>query len=79
MPEGMYPSDIRQLAHRRRELTPETEAAFQAFTQKVFEEGALPAKVKQIIAVAVAHVSNVLIVSRAIPGRRFATAPRNRS
>ena len=31
--------------------------AFQAFSKKVFAEGALPAKVKQIIAVAVAHVT----------------------
>jgi AhpD family alkylhydroperoxidase len=41
----------------RRELAPETEAAFQAFSQKVFAEGALPVKVKQLIAVAVAHVT----------------------
>ena len=36
---------------------PETEAAFQQFSQKVFADGALPAKLKQIIAVAVAHVT----------------------
>jgi AhpD family alkylhydroperoxidase len=53
----MYPSNTRELARRRRELTPETEAAFQAFGQKVFADGALPAKIKQIIAVAVAHVT----------------------
>ena len=41
----------------RRELTPDTEAAFQAFSQKVFAEGALPVKMKQTIAVAVAHVT----------------------
>jgi AhpD family alkylhydroperoxidase len=57
MSEGMFPSDIRELAQRRRELTPETEAAFEIFSQKIFAEGALPAKVKQIIAVAVAHVT----------------------
>src|SRR3546814_15594711 len=57
MSEGLYPSATRELAHKRRELTPEIEAAFQAFGQKVFAEGALPAKVKQIIAVAVAHVT----------------------
>lgn len=57
MSEDMYPSNTRELSRRRRELTPETEAAFQAFGQKVFADGALPAKVKQIIAVAVAHVT----------------------
>jgi AhpD family alkylhydroperoxidase len=46
-----------ELAKRRRDLTPETEAAFQAFSQKVFAEGALSVKVKQLIAVAVAHVT----------------------
>jgi AhpD family alkylhydroperoxidase len=53
----MYPTSSRELAQKRRELAPDAEAAFQAFSQKVFAEGALPAKMKQIIAVAVAHVT----------------------
>jgi len=53
----MYPSSTRELAQKRRELSPDTEAAFQAFSQTVFADGALPAKIKQIIAVAVAHVT----------------------
>jgi AhpD family alkylhydroperoxidase len=57
MSDTLYPSNTRELAHKRRELSPDTEAAFQAFSQKVFADGALPAKVKQIIAVAVAHVT----------------------
>lgn len=57
MSEGMYPTATGELAKKRRELAPETEAAFQAFSQKVFAEGALPVKVKQLIAVAVAHVT----------------------
>ena len=57
MTEDMYPSSTRELAQKRRELAPETEAAFQAFSQKVFADGALSAKMKQIIAVAVAHVT----------------------
>jgi AhpD family alkylhydroperoxidase len=57
MAEHMYPTSTRELAQKRRQLTPETEAAFQAFSQKVFAEGALPARMKQIIAVAVAHVT----------------------
>lgn len=57
MSETMYPSSTWEFAQKRRELAPETEAAFQAFSQKVFAEGALPTKVKQLIAVAVAHVT----------------------
>jgi len=53
----MYPSPTRELAQKRRELAPETEAAFHAFSKAVFAGGALPAKMKQIIAVAVAHVT----------------------
>ena len=57
MPDIMYPSSTRELAQKRRELSPDTEAAFQAFSQTVFADGALSAKIKQIIAVAVAHVT----------------------
>ena len=57
MAESVYPPSSRELARRRRQLAPETQAAFNAFSQKVFAEGALPAKVKQLIAVAVAHVT----------------------
>jgi AhpD family alkylhydroperoxidase len=55
--EDMYPPSTRELARKRRELAPEAEAAFQAFSQAVFADGALPAKMKQIVAVAVAHVT----------------------
>lgn len=57
MSESMYPPPSRELAEKRRSLAPETEKAFQAFSQQVFAEGALPAKTKQLIAVAVAHVT----------------------
>src|ERR1051325_7383034 len=57
MTEDMYPPSTRELAQKRRELAPEPEAAFQAFSQAVFADGALPAKMKQIVAVAVAHVT----------------------
>jgi AhpD family alkylhydroperoxidase len=53
----MFPTDTQRFARRRRELLPETEGAFQAFSKSVFEDGALPAKTKQIIAVAAAHVT----------------------
>lgn len=53
----VYPPPSHQLAHSRRELAPETDAAFRAFSKQVFADGALPAKTKQIIAVALAHVT----------------------
>ena len=53
----MYPIASRDLASKRRELAPETQAAFDAFSRQVFADGALPAKMKQLIAVAVAHVT----------------------
>ena len=57
MAETMYPPATRETAQQRRALAPETQAAFDAFSRKVFAEGALSAKIKQIIAVAVAHVT----------------------
>jgi AhpD family alkylhydroperoxidase len=47
----------REFAQKRRELSPDTEAAFQTFSKAVFADGALSGKAKQIIAVAVAHVT----------------------
>lgn len=55
--ETVYPTVDRVIAQRRRELAPETLAAFHAFSKQVFADGALPTKVKQLIAVAVAHVT----------------------
>jgi AhpD family alkylhydroperoxidase len=55
--EQIYPTETAKFARRRRELAPDTEAAFLAFSKIVFEDGALPAKTKQIIAVALAHVT----------------------
>jgi AhpD family alkylhydroperoxidase len=57
MADTIYPLASRDLAKKRRALAPETEAAFDAFNQRVFADGALPAKTKQLIAVAVAHVT----------------------
>jgi AhpD family alkylhydroperoxidase len=57
MPHGLYPAVTPELSHQRRELAPDTEAAFQTFSRQAFKAGALPAKTKQIIAVAVAHVT----------------------
>jgi AhpD family alkylhydroperoxidase len=51
------PAPSPELARRRKELAPETHDAFQAFSRQVFADGALPAKTKQLIAVAVAHTT----------------------
>jgi AhpD family alkylhydroperoxidase len=55
--QSLYPAMSRELAERRRALAPETEKAFHEFSRQVFAEGALSAKTKQLIAVAVAHVT----------------------
>src|SRR6187401_2916527 len=55
--EEVYPLATRELAAERKRLTPKPAEAFKAFTQSVFAEGALPVKTKQLIAVAVAHVT----------------------
>ena len=55
--EQVYPPATRELAEERKRLAPQTAEAFKAFSLSVFAEGALPAKTKQLIAVAVAHVT----------------------
>src|SRR5487761_1765338 len=57
MPELMYPPSSQDLARNRRELAPGIQAAFHAFSQLVFADGALPAKTKQLIAIAAAHIT----------------------
>ena len=57
MDHSMYPETTRELQDKRRTLAPDAHAAFRAFSQKVFADGALPSKTKQLIAVAVAHVT----------------------
>ena len=56
-PEDVYPRSTRELAERRRQAAPATHDAFLAFSRQVFAEGELPVKTKQLIAVAVAHVT----------------------
>ncbi|HEX7126522.1 MAG TPA: carboxymuconolactone decarboxylase family protein [Thermodesulfobacteriota bacterium] len=57
MPREMVPPTTRELSERRKALAPKTHAAWEAFQKEVFADGALPAKTKQLIAVAVAHVT----------------------
>jgi len=53
----VYPSPTPYLAAQRRNLAPRAAEAFKAFSQSVFAAGALDARTKQLIAVAVAHVT----------------------
>ncbi len=53
----VYPPSSRETVHHRRELAPATLEAFRAFSRQAFADGALPAKTKQLIALAVAHVT----------------------
>ena len=53
----LYPPATREMSAQRASLAPAQVAAFRAFSQAVFADGALPAKTKQLIAVAVAHVT----------------------
>src|ERR671912_2864154 len=57
MADTMYPAPSRGLSDIRKRLAPDIHDAFQAFSQKAFADGALPGKTKQLIAVAVAHVT----------------------
>ncbi len=55
--DPMYPESNAEVARKRRELAPKPLAAFRQFSEAVFAEGALPTRTKQLIAVAVAHVT----------------------
>jgi AhpD family alkylhydroperoxidase len=55
--DSLYPFSTSEIAHKRRELAPKQQAVFDAFGKAVFADGALTVKTKQIIAVAVAHVT----------------------
>ena len=55
--DELYPHATRELAEQRKHLARAPAEAFRAFSQSVFTDGAIPAKTKQLIAVAVAHVT----------------------
>ncbi len=57
MSDVVYPSPTVELSRHRHELAPEIDDAFRAFSKAVFADGALPRKMKQLIAVAVAHTT----------------------
>jgi hypothetical protein len=49
MPNSVYPPPSPELSQKRRAFAPDIEAAFDAFSQRVFADGALPAKTKQVM------------------------------
>lgn len=57
MTDSVYHPMTPELAHLRRELAPDIHAAWDQFSNSVFAAGALDEKTKQLIAVAVAHVT----------------------
>lgn len=57
MSESVYHPATPEIAKRRKELAPGIHEAFENFSRAVFADGALPEKTKQLIAVAVAHVT----------------------
>jgi AhpD family alkylhydroperoxidase len=57
MPQYLFPQSTPELAAIRKQLAPANHEAFVSFSERVFADGALPAKIKQLIAVAAAHVT----------------------
>jgi AhpD family alkylhydroperoxidase len=57
MQNHIYPAPSKEMSQKRVRLAPDIHDAFQTFSAQVFAAGALPAKTKQLIAVAVAHVT----------------------
>lgn len=54
---NMFPKSTREIVHERRALAPDCMDAWQNFSNKVFQDGALSEKTKHLIALAVAHVT----------------------
>lgn len=57
MPEYFYPVDVRKQHAKLNELKSDYVSAFLQFSDKVFADGALSTKEKELIAVAVAHAT----------------------
>ena len=54
---SLYPRATKEIHDQRRALSPDPLHAFHEFSRHAFAEGSLGSKVKQLIAVAVAHVT----------------------
>jgi len=57
MTRPMFPESSLDISARRKVLAPKQLEAFQTFSKVVFSDGALSEKIKQLIAVAVAHTT----------------------
>ena len=57
MENSLFPAATLEIGKKREELAPEALNSWRAFSRQVFADGALPAKTKDLIAVAVAHVT----------------------
>jgi len=55
--ENLFPAATKELADKKAALALKNLEAWRNFSKTVFEAGALPEKTKQLIAVAVAHVT----------------------
>ena len=55
--DPLYPETTKEIYEKRVSLAPEMSEAFHNFGKAVFKESALSEKTKQLIAVAVAHVT----------------------
>ena len=53
----LYPELTMEISEKRTALAPEISEAWRSFSKSVFKQGALSEKTKQLIAVAVAHVT----------------------
>ena len=57
MEENMFPETTQDLANKKGALAPENLEAWKNFSKTVFKKGALSEETKQLIAIAVAHVT----------------------
>jgi len=57
MENVLYPAASPEIAKKREQLSTQTLNAWRAFSRQVFVDGALTAKTKDLIAIAVAHVT----------------------
>lgn len=53
----LYPENTPEMSRKKADLAPKQTAAWRNFSKTVFKEGVLDEKTKQLIAVAVAHVT----------------------
>lgn len=53
----LFPQQTREMTEKKADLAPDIIESWRNFSRSVFKEGALPEKTKQLIAVAVAHVT----------------------